>query len=148
MIEALNSKKCVSSIDLWQIKIFNSLIKKRHYQENQSVDFSSLLLAPELLSSLMIRLKMKLNEKVLQHKDSLKRILGEQSLSFLKTLELPDIQELMQLACYIDLPLQFCSGAHEIKQMNLLQFLFEFKKHRVYHQEIDFLANLWKTIVN
>lgn len=152
MIEVKNSKKCLSSNDLWQIKIFNSLIKRRHYQDhshnNHLVDYSSILLSPELLKSLLIRLKMKLNEEVLLHKDLLKRILSEQNLDFVKSLDFSNIQELMQLASYIDLPLQLCNGTQEIKQLNLLQFLIEFKKHRAYHQEIDFLFNLWNTILS
>lgn len=137
----MNSKKTITSSDLWQIKILNSLIKKRHFHENV-VDNSSLLLAPELLNSLLIRLKMKLNEKLSQNKDLLKKILTEGNLTFLESLELSKVEELMQLANYTDFqPVRFNN------EMNLLKFIFEYKKHRINHQEIDFISNLWKTMM-
>lgn len=135
MIEAVTSGKKISSCDLWQIKILSSLLNKRHFQDNLLADQSSLLLAPELLNSLLIKIKMKFNEKILKHKDALKSLMMG-----LKSFEkIEEIDELMQLANYTDLPLQF-----NVIHSSLLQFLFEFKKHRAFHQEIDFISNLWK----
>lgn len=143
MIERIRSGKVLSSTDLWQLKIFNSIIKKRHFQEIISTDVNSLLLAPELLNSLLIRLKMKLDEKLKQHKDLLKKILSNGNFSVIETLDLKNVEEIMQILSYTDLPIHLLREFH---QLNLLKFLFEYKKHRIHHQEIDFMSNLWKTL--
>lgn len=117
-------------------------MKKRHFQEVLPTDVGSLLLAPELLNSLMKKIEMMLDKKNSQNKDMLKKILSEKDLSFLQGLDIKSIEHLMLMADYGDIPLQLCE--RELKPMNLLQFLFEFKKNQL--GTTNFISNFWKNV--
>lgn len=140
-IESIAKGNLLKSTDLWQIKILNVLMKKRHFQDILPTDFGSLLLAPELLNSLLIKIKMMLERELLKHKAMLKRLSNEANLNFLQSFDLTSIHRLMQLANYTDLPLQLGTPS----PMNLIQFLIGFRS-QCYHYETDFISNIWKII--
>lgn len=116
-------------------------MKKRHFQEILPADFGSLLLAPELLNSLLIKLKMILNNRITLNKDMLKRLSSD--FSFLNNLDMTSIEQLMLLANYTDLPIHMAP----LTSMNMLEFLIAFKSRaQPYHHETDFNTNLCKIL--
>jgi hypothetical protein len=144
----ITTQRNVTSIDLWQVKILNCLMRKRHFEENLNGDPNSLLLSPELLNSLLVKIRMQLNDAISTHKELLKKLIHEQNLNFIEKLDMASAEQLLQLATYTDLPLNMSNDSQDISQMNLLQFVFEFKKHQLHHHETDFISNLWKIMKN
>lgn len=120
-----------------------------HYkslQINPVQDQSSCLLSHEILRSLLAKVNIILNERLVQQKHLVKQFFFSKDLDFLQDFCVQATNELMLFAIYYDLPLNLFGEALNIGGMNLLQFLVEFKKRDFKQKEPQFISNLWKIL--
>lgn len=126
----------------------NALVKKQQISEGSTVE-SGALLSNEVLNSLLVRFKMIMQQRMKDRKYLLRNFLVEKNLNFLQDYCAPSIQELVQLAVFFDLPLNFLPDPLNLTNVSLVQFMFEIKKRQIANPpSTDFILNLWNLLSN
>jgi hypothetical protein len=124
----------------------NTLVKKQQFSESSPPENTSVL-SMEVLKSLLMKFRMLMDEKLREHKLMLKSFLIESKTSFLQEHCPESIPELVRLAVFYDLPMNFLNEPLNLENVNLLQFMFEIKKRKVsQHLSSDFIVNLWNVL--
>lgn len=103
------------------------------------------LISAEILSSLLQRFKMAIDEKLKSSKKLLRRVLVEKEVKFLQEYSLRDLRELVQLMIFYGVHLGFISEPLNLANVNIIQFMFEIK-NRISAQDPDFAIDLWKIL--
>jgi hypothetical protein len=140
--QALNDDKPISSNEIWQLKLFRMLMG--HKLMKQEAKLSMVL--PEILKSLLLKIKVTTNKQIIEQKRILKQIIVQNNLDFLQRMDMATVAKILMLANYFELPLALYHTYNPVKNVNVLQFLLEFKKRHPTNEDSEFPLNLWKIL--
>lgn len=135
--------KC-NSVEIWQVKLMNGLVKKKQFYDRNSD--STQLLSSELLGSLLNKFKIVMDEKLKKNSNHLKKFLGNKNLNYFQELQIDEIKNIIQLGCYFNLPFNNVNGNLLQNSSNVLQLMLDIKKHKV--SDNDLVTNLWNLLKN
>lgn len=119
----------------------NGITKRKTFGEKSSENLQ--LISSEHLRSLLGRIKMRMDKKLIAHKNHLKKFASGCEMDMFKGLSPHDIQTVTQLICYYNLPTSVFNVNTFTRPSNPLQFISEMKKTRS-QGENDVLLRIWK----
>lgn len=130
-----------TSIDIWQVKIMNGIAKRKSFSDKSSEN--SQLISSEHLRSLLNRIKIRMDKKLIAYRSQLKKFASGCELNMFKGLSSHDTQTITNLICFYNLPTSILNVNSFVRPVNPLQFINEMKKLRNM-SENDVLLQLWK----
>lgn len=120
----------------------NGIVKKKLVYDKNSD--TTQLLSLELLGSLLNRFKLVMDEKYKKQNNHLRKFLLEKNLNYFQDLQVDEIQNVTQLSCYFNLPLNIFKETPIVSPANILQLMLDTKKHKLGDNE--FVMNMWNLL--